>query len=143
VRVGLVSCSKSKIDHRAPASELYSRSALFRGASSCVKRSCDRWYILSAKHHLVSPEEELDPYNQTLIDASITERRRWSQQVLSELEEKLGDLRGITFEVHAGASYLGFGLVDGLIAGGARVGSPVERMPQSKRLQFYKKAGCI
>jgi hypothetical protein len=143
MRVGLVSCSKAKLDHRAPASELYSSSALFRGASCCVKRSCDRWYILSARHHLVRPEEELDPYNQTLNDSSVTERRRWSQEVLSRLGEQLGDVRGVTFEVHAGASYLNFGLVDGLVDRGAKVESPVGGMPQGKRLQFYKRAGCL
>ena len=143
MRVGLVSCSKSKLDHRARASELYSPSTLFRGASCWVKRSCDRWYILSAKHHLVRPEEELDPYNATLNDASTAERRGWSQQVLSELNEALGDLRGFTFEVHAGAAYLNFGLLDGLVELGARIESPVAGMPQGKRLHFYKQMDCL
>jgi len=143
MRVGLVSCSKSKLDHPAPARELYSPSHLFSGARCYVERTCDRWFVLSAKHHLVWPEQVLEPYDQTLDKVSRAERRRWSQEVLAALETEVGDLRGITFEMHAGAVYLNFGLVDGLLARGAQVDNPVEGLRQGERRHFYKEHGCL
>jgi hypothetical protein len=143
MRVGLVSCSKSKLDHPAPARELYVPSHLFRGARCYVERTCDRWFVLSAKHHLVRPEQVLEPYNQTLKDASPAERRRWSDVVLAALETEVGDLRRVTFEVHAGAAYLNFGLVEGLLARGAQVDNPVQGLRHGERLRFYKGQRCL
>jgi len=143
MRVGLVSCSKSKLDHPAPARELYSPSHLFRGARCYVERTCDRWFVLSAKHGLVRPEQVLEPYDQTLDKASRAERRRWGDVVLAALETEVGDLRGITFEVHAGATYLNFGLVDGLRARGAQVDNLVQGLRQGERQHFYKEHGCL
>jgi hypothetical protein len=55
MRLGLVGCVKPKLPHAAPARELYT-SALFWGRRVYVERTCDRWFILSAKHALVDPE---------------------------------------------------------------------------------------
>ncbi len=143
MKVGLVSCSKAKLDHAAPARALYSRSALFRGARCYVERTCDRWAILSAKHGLVLPEQILKPYEQTLNDASRADRRTWSRRVLSQLHAQLGSLRGITFQLHVGSAYLDFGLREGLLAEGAAVEEPVNRLPLGKRLSFYKRERCL
>lgn len=52
MRVGLVGCVKSKRSQAAP--ELYVL-PLFRGRRAWVKRTCDCWFVLSAKHGLVEP----------------------------------------------------------------------------------------
>jgi len=143
MRVGLVSCTKRKLDHAAPARELYATSALFSGARCYVERTCDRWFVLSAKHGLVRPEQVLEPYDQTLNDASLAERRAWSERVLAQLRAELGELRGITFQVHAGGTYLDFGLKHGLLAEGAFVEEPLDRLSLGRRLSFYKKEACL
>jgi len=52
--VVLLSCTKSKLDYKAPAQELYSASPLFRGTLTYGKSlNPDKMYILSAKHYLV------------------------------------------------------------------------------------------
>jgi hypothetical protein len=142
MRVGLVSCVKSKLQHQAPARDLYT-SALFRGARCSVERSCHRWFILSAEHGLVIPDEVLEPYEKTLTKASPNERRRWSRRVLDELRHALGDLGGHTFEIHAGAAYANFGLTDGLKQSGGIVELPLEGLGLGKRLAYYKRAGCL
>jgi hypothetical protein len=142
MKIGLVSCVKSKLPHAAPASDLYT-SALFRGARCSVERSCDRWFILSAEHGLVSPDEVLEPYEKTLTTASPNERRRWSRRVLDELRQALGDVRGHTFEIHAGAAYANFGLTDGLEQAGGVVDLPLEGLGLGKRLAYYKRTGCL
>ena len=142
-RVGLVSCVKSKLSLPTAARDLYT-SALFRGARRFVEGSCDRWFILSAEHGLVDPDQILAPYERTLTTASPAVRREWSRGVLAQLAEQLGrDLSSHVFEVHAGAAYANFGLVDGLVALGARVEQPLEGLRQGERLHFYKEAGCL
>ncbi len=83
-RVGLVACSAGKLDRPAPARELYV-SPLFCKASAWVEANCSRWFILSAKHGLVSPETILEPYNQTLGTMSADERAAWSSRVRWQL----------------------------------------------------------
>jgi hypothetical protein len=64
----LPSCVAQKAETCRPAEELYI-SDWFRNARSYVTARMgprDRWYILSAKHHLVEPRREICPYNETL-----------------------------------------------------------------------------
>ena len=143
MRIGLVGCVKSKLPLAAPAKDLYT-SALFRGAQCSVERSCDRWFVLSALHGLVEPDQVLDPYEQTLNTASRSERRAWAERVLHQVEATLGaGLSGHTFEAHAGRNYLAFGLVQGLESRGATVEQPLDGLGLGKRLSFYKETGCL
>ena len=142
MRIGLVGCVKSKLAHAAPARDLYV-SALFRGRRCYVERSTDRWFILSAKHGLVDPDQVLELYNETLNDKPRAARRSWSQQVLRAIEQKLGEVSGVEFEVEAGAAYLAHGLEEGLLARRATVVNPTKGMPLGRQLQFYKHASCL
>ena len=85
-KIVLVSCTKKKLPHGAPAELLYSPSARFR-YSLAYARSLqpDAIYILSAKHGLVSLDQHLEPYEQTLKRANRAERSKWGRQVLSQL----------------------------------------------------------
>lgn len=135
-RIGLVGCVKTKLDHAAPAKDLYT-SRLFRGRRAFVERSCARWFILSAKHGLVDPDAVLEPYDVTLDSATAAERRAWSDRVLVEIRERLGSLDGLTFEAHAGSNYLDFGVVEGMRASGARVMRPTEGLGLFEQQAFY------
>jgi hypothetical protein len=136
VRVGLVGCVKRKASHTAAAKDLYT-SALFRGRRRYVEVSCNRWFILSAKHELVEPDRILERYDLELKRLQVAERRVWSQHVLTQLEHKLGHLREYEFEVHAGAEYLGNGLVEGLRARGATVSNPSGGRSLFELVSFY------
>ena len=136
MRIGLVGCVKSKARGPAPARDLYT-SALFLGRRAYVERSCDRWFILSAKHGLLEPDEVIDTYDECLADIGRSARRAWSARVLQQLETTLGPLAGTEFEVHAGADYHAFGLADGLRARGADVDIPTARLRQGEQLAFY------
>src|SRR4051794_37671453 len=108
-RVGLVGCVKGKRHYAAPAADLYT-SALFKGRIRWVAQTCDRWFILSAKHGLLAPSDVLEPYDDTLNAKSRAQRRAWSGDVLGSLRTQLDQLAGCVFEIHAGASYWDFGL---------------------------------
>src|SRR4051794_35194237 len=87
-RVVLVSCVKSKRKKAAPAQELYT-SQLFRGMKRYAQRNADAWYILSAKHGLVRPEEVVAPYEQTLTAMRKADRLAWAERVQRALLGRL------------------------------------------------------
>lgn len=100
-------------------------------------RSCSEWWILSALHGLVHPDQVLEPYDMTLKDAGRAARRAWARQVLVDLDERVGLGRGDEVEVHAGAEYREWGLLDGLRVRGVEVIIPTEGMPLGRQLAFY------
>jgi hypothetical protein len=136
MRVGLVGCVKAKAPVPRPAEDLYT-STLFVGRRRYVERSCDRWFVLSAKHGLIEPSVLVEPYDETLKTKGSGERRCWSEAVLDQLCAALGDLGGITFEIHAGAEYRDHGLTAGLLARGAQVEVPAAGMRIGEQLAFY------
>jgi len=140
MRIGLVGCVKGKRSSPAHARDLYT-SALFLGRRRFVERTCDQWFVLSAKHGLVEPDRVLEPFDQTLNDASTAERRRWSEQVVGDLSEVVGDLHGIVFEAHAGKSYLDYGLAAGIERRGGIVHRLTDGMTFGRQLAFYKATG--
>lgn len=137
VRVGLVGCVKTKTPFAAPAKDLYV-SPLFRGRRSYVEWTCDRWFILSAKHGLVSPDQVVEPYEETLVGKSVSEKRVWAESVMTNLENTI-EIDGTIFEIHAGAEYRNFGLVSGLRQRGAAVEVPTAHLSQGRQLAFYRR----
>ncbi|HET6311145.1 MAG TPA: hypothetical protein VFH00_09110 [Candidatus Nitrosotalea sp.] len=136
-RIGLVGCVKSKLDKPISARDLYT-SPLFRGRRKYVERTCDRWFVLSAKHGLVDPDTVLEPYDQTLKNSGRAERRRWGAEVLYALKLELGAFSSTVFEIHAGDDYRAFGLVDGIRELGGQVTLPTEGLSLGQQLEFYR-----
>ena len=64
--------------------------------------------------------ERLEPYSQTLEEATEQERRQWSERIVAELEERLGDLSGVGIEIHASPAFYESGLIEGLTKAGAK-----------------------
>jgi hypothetical protein len=112
-------------------------SPLFRGRRRFVERSCDQWFVLSALHGVIEPAQVVAPYDKTLKDAGRDERRRWSAAVLGDLKRRLHPVGVHIFEIHAGADYFAWGLVDGLKAAGATVLIPTQGLGVGKQLAFY------
>lgn len=138
MKIGLVGCTKAKHNGPARAKDLYMPSPLFRGRRAYVERSCDSWFILSALHGLVDPNQLLDPYDVTLKGASRATKRAWTARVLTELEQTLRPLSQHHFELHAGSDYWGQGLVDQLVGSGATVDIPTKGLGVGQQLAFYK-----
>lgn len=109
-RIGLVGCASTKLSHPGTARTLYT-SQLFRKASEYAERTCDRWYILSAKHGLVHPDTVLEPY-----DMKLGQRARpgnpggppihqWAQRVRDQLAVELEDVPRVLLVTLAGEQY--------------------------------------
>ena len=82
MRIGLVGCGKSKLDHSAPARELYT-GPLFRAALRYAEATCDRVFVLSAKHGLLDLDTVIEPYDLRLKDLSPDELLSWGDAVSS------------------------------------------------------------
>ena len=80
----LISCSKSKLPTKAPARELY-KGDLFQKAVAWAERHQHPWFIVSALYGLVTPDQELNPYDFTLKQLRSREREAWGQRAISEL----------------------------------------------------------
>lgn len=104
MRIALISCTSKKKQYKCTASELYSESPRFALSHKYAKKSCDKVYILSAKYGLISEDEIIEPYNETLKDKSTEERKKWSSKVLMDLQSKFS-LESDEFLILAGTSY--------------------------------------
>lgn len=131
----LVSCVKTKRPEAAAAKDLYI-SALFRKERSYAERRGVPWYILSAEHGLVAPEQCLAPYERYLPDESLTYRDEWGVKVVDDLEQVEGPMKGKVIEIHASAVYLD-AIRSRLQSRGAVILEPLRGLPMGKRLQWY------
>ena len=104
--VVLVACCGPKLARPAPAAELYI-SDLFRKSRAWAERFGARWFILSAAHGLVEPDQVLAPYDVTLADQSPADRRAWNDRVLGQLQAAGVDLQA-PLVMLAGVNYRGW-----------------------------------
>ena len=80
-----LSCTKEKANKRCKACEMYAPSDLFSKCYEYAKTlNPDKMYILSAKHHLLPLSKVIDPYNETLNDAGVEERKQWQRKYISK-----------------------------------------------------------
>ena len=80
-----VSCVSQKRTQAIAAKDLYI-SSLFTKARHFVEESPAPWFILSAKYGLVHPDEVIEPYDLTLNNLGVADRRRWANQVLGQIQ---------------------------------------------------------
>ncbi|WP_312909938.1 DUF6884 domain-containing protein [Natronosalvus caseinilyticus] len=106
MEIGLVSCTKSKREQAAEPADLYIPSTFFSKAREYVEANHDRWYILSAKHHLLDPSgPPIEPYDETLTGAPVARKREWAEVVYVQLQEQGLLDAGNRLVFHAGRDY--------------------------------------
>jgi hypothetical protein len=102
--VVLVSCVKSKRSATCKAADMYT-SPLFRKMMAYARSLNPKSvFILSAKYGLLSPDDVINPYEQTLKTMKIDQRRQWAQRVITDLRKR-SNLEEDTFVFLAGNSY--------------------------------------
>jgi Family of unknown function (DUF6884)/GIY-YIG catalytic domain len=137
----LVSCSSRKGSRPAAAKDLYT-SALFRKKRAYAEASGVPWFILSAEHALVAPDEWLAPYDRYLPETPRSFRAAWGAWVAERLELLVGPLEGLEIEVHASAAY-SQACSPSLAAKGAVVTRPLAGLRQGEQLAFYGSASPV
>lgn len=111
VRVALIGCGKTKLDHAAPAKDLYTGN-LFAAARAHVEAGgYDAWFVLSAKHGLVHPDTVIEPYDEKMPTTKAP-RERWATKVSWDLGGQFGEhVRSggnVSLDVFAGKDYADF-----------------------------------
>ena len=84
--VYLVSCSNRKLPHAAPAKELYT-SPTFQAARRLAELRGSTWFIVSAKHGILTPDTHIEPYDVALTNLSYEDRSRWTRTVTEAIRE--------------------------------------------------------
>jgi hypothetical protein len=132
-RVYLVSCVSKKSATAAHAREFY-LSAWFIAVRQYVEATGDPWYVLSAKYGLVSPMQVLAPYDETLNNMKIAERRAWASRITTQMDHLMPSVR--TVVVFAGLRYREF--LMGYFVRRWRVEVPMEGLRIGKQLQWLR-----
>lgn len=132
----LVGCVKTKRTARSAAKDLYS-SPLWRYRRAYAECLGVPWYILSALHGLLDPDQRIDAYDLALTDLRHEARRAWSARVLDVLKRRVPSIRDKLIEIHAGANYVHHGLERGLRDAGATVHRPLARITGVGRQQAW------
>lgn len=104
-QIALISCTKSKNEGACAAKDLYSASYRYNLAYKYAGLIADRIFILSAKYGLLKEDELIGPYDETLNDKSVGERRQWAETVVNQLSQ-VADLKNDRFILLAGQTYL-------------------------------------
>lgn len=133
--VVLVGCVKSKLDHGASARDLYV-SDYFVKMRTYAEASRLPWFILSAEHGLVTPDEWLEPYERYLPGTSRAYRQAWGEKVAKQLEQAVGSLEGVVIDVHAGAAYVE-SVEEAFGPRGAQVLDQLKGLSFGRRLSWY------
>jgi hypothetical protein len=130
-RIALVSCVKRKAPVATPARDLYT-SDLFRKMRRYAEANADSWYILSAEHGLLHPDQVVDPYEKTLNKMRVADRMAWADRVQKQLFEILP--AGSQVIILAGERYRE-NLVPFLRERGHKVSIPLEGLSFGRQLQ--------
>jgi uncharacterized protein DUF6884 len=126
----LIACVSRKIGYPAQAQYLYSSDLLLKARKFVGKNP---WFILSAKYGLVPPRKVIAPYENTLLQMSQEERKKWSERVLIAIKKNIPISE--TLVVLADARYREF-LLPALESCGYSVEVPMIGLPLGKQLRW-------
>jgi len=92
-RLALIGCTKQKRDEAAPAGDIYDESSYFRKRRKYADLYCDDFVVISAKHHVLQPDDEIEPYDLSLSapasdenGMTADEKREWGEETKEQLE---------------------------------------------------------
>lgn len=80
----LIACSQSKLDHAAPAAQLYTGQAFRLSMAAAMAADADV-LILSALHGVLQPDDIIEPYNCFLGGMPTMERVIWASITAAQL----------------------------------------------------------
>tara|TARA_Y100000310_G_C20401441_1_gene677589 strand:- start:22 stop:795 length:774 start_codon:yes stop_codon:yes gene_type:complete len=130
----LVSCVGKKRSERIAAKDLYI-SDWFLKARCFVEEKRFQWFILSAEHGLIHPDQMISPYEKTLNTMGVKDRRDWARKVLGQIEETIPKAKSFIFL--AGQRYRE-NLVEPLRQKGSEIHIPMEGLTIGRQLSWLQ-----
>lgn len=82
----LVGCGKSKEPDKQPSWRLYRKTYFESKMTAAMVIGVP--FIASAKYGLVRPDDRIEPYDETLRNASDSEKQEWGSEVVDEIPER-------------------------------------------------------
>lgn len=116
-KIVLIACASKKRPYKSKANDLYISQLYKYSLAYAYTLNPDKIYILSALHHLLDLETEIEPYNVTLSNIPKTKRKEglrvlnreekaeWGKKVVDMLS-KHTDLQNDQFIFLAGQEYI-------------------------------------
>ena len=116
-QVVLIACVSKKGDKKAKAKDLYKSPLFTYSLAYAYSLNPDKIFILSAMHHLLDLEKEIEPYDVTLSNVpkkkrksglkvlNSEEKKEWGEKVIEMLETQ-SDFKKDKFIILAGQEYL-------------------------------------
>lgn len=95
-----------RVNVPAPAKEVF-REVGFQLSRLDAELSGAEWFVLSAEHGLVAPNEWMSPDSRTLADMDPGYRVVWASWVVARLSSLVGALEGMTVRVDAPDAFIG------------------------------------
>ncbi|MCW2788966.1 MAG: hypothetical protein JWP56_1269 [Aeromicrobium sp.] len=95
-----------RVNVPAPAKEVY-REVSFQLSRLDAEMGGTEWFVLSAEHGLVAPNEWISPDSRTLADMEPCYRVVWASWVVARLQSLVGPLDGMTVRVDAPDAFVG------------------------------------
>jgi len=102
--VVLISCSKAKRAYPCEARLLYDASSLFSKSLLFAQTISKEIFVLSARYGLVSLNDKIEPYDETLKGKSSVQSSAWGHEVAQQLAERF-DIQNTNFIILAGRDY--------------------------------------
>jgi len=141
-KIILIACVSQKGDKKTKAKNLYI-SQLFKSSLAFAnKQNPDKIFILSALHHLLDIDQEIEPYNVTLSNVPKAKRKpelkiltseekvNWGKKVVEQLSEQT-DLQNDEFIILAGQEY-----IKPIINSIRHFKNPLNGLRQGERVKF-------
>ncbi len=132
--VVLISCASKKLEVPSKVRDLYISTSFKFNLAYAESLQPDAIFILSAKHGLLSLDQIIAPYDETLNTKGAAEIREWAERVLVQLRA-VADVQSDTFTILAGRPYRRF-----ITPHLRHVKVPLARLAIGKQLQFLKRA---
>lgn len=116
-RIVLISCVSKKGQIKAKAKDLYISPLFTYSLAYAYSLNPDKIFILSALHHLLDLDKEIEPYNVTLsnvpnnkrkpglIVLNSIEKKEWGEEVIKMLSQQ-SDIQKDFFIILAGQEYI-------------------------------------
>lgn len=141
-KIILIACVSKKGNVKAKAKDLYISTLFKTSLAYAYKQNPDKIFILSALHHLLKIDKEIEPYNVTLSNVpknkrkpglkilTQSEKKEWGKKILEQLAEET-DLMKDEFIILARQEYIK--PIENSIY---NFSNPLKGLGQGKRVKF-------
>ena len=103
MKVAVINCGSAKQHKKCKAQDLYIGS-LFLASQEFCKSKYDQYCILSAKYHVLLPDDIVEPYDMFLTKFSKKDKEEWSRITAEQLLTKFPE--DTEFDFYVSQSYL-------------------------------------